>query len=717
MRIKVLRILATTIGLVITGHQAGSGEISASSLSGPAASPLVEATAGTTTFLETFDGRPTHPEPWNARDWDVFQTSRHQPSWASPDPVDAHHALQNCGDVDLGGSHTIDTWPETVFKCNDHVMTSISGDSGYAATYLSPPALTDFTSSSSTVSFDVSTFVSSSRDWLDVLITPFADAMSYPFSDLGVDGGGPPRNAIHIEQHFGSDRWEITVFRNGVVETLGSLAIPYAGFGGPSRSTRTPVRIVISRTSLTMSYPTVTGSSTTVRFASLAWTQGIVQLGHHSYTPRKDCSLTPQLICTANTWHWDNVRISPARLFYQWQATPERTGAGTTDSNPRRMSFGKPAPANAVLMFGGNCGVEVRDLGSSTWRPATIIGRNEHVEHTQSYRVTVRPGSTGLDFRFVSNGWYGPNYGCQVSNPIIKALGTATAPPAGGSRLLTWDRESGSWAVRTMSNWTFQFRSGGVWTPRYDDVVLGDFDRDGGEDDFLLWERDSGNWVIQSLVDAAPQFRASGTWARVHDEIVVGDFDGDTFVNDVLRWDRQTGDWVISSMSVFRPKFRSSGRFSAAYDAVSVGDWDDDGRVDDRLLWDTDSGTWVVHSFSDFRPTYRAGAVSWVGYDRFYAGDWNNDGRFDDLLLWDDESGRVVVLTWSSWKPLYRATATFSSTLDLAAVADLDGDRRWNELFVFDKDARAWQVHRWLAYVPSLARAGTWTVAYDVVLG
>jgi hypothetical protein len=675
--------------------------------------PHVQA-PGTTTFLETFDGQPTNPEPWNNRDWDVFQTTRDQRAWANPEPVDAHHAFQNCGDVAAGGSHIIRTWPETVFKCNDHVMTSISGEPGYAAIYLSPPAMADFSGGSSTVSFDVSTFVASTRDWLDVLITPFADAMSYPFrSDLDVDGSGLPRNAIHIEQSFGSTQWEIEIIRDNVVQTVGTLTIPYAGFGGQSKVTRTPVRIVVGRTSLTMSYPTVPGASRTVSFPSLSWTQGIVQFGHHSYTPLKDCTN-----CAANTWHWDNIRISPARLFYQWQATPERTGAPIHDSNPRQLSFGKPAPSNAELVFSGNCGVQVRDTPTSAWRDTTIIGTGR-AEHTRSYRVTVPAGSVGLSFRFVDNGGFGPGFGCQLSNPIIKAAG---APPTTGgdgggvSPLLTWDRDSGNWAVRTMSGWTFTFRSGGVWTTGYDDVVVGDFDRDGAQDDYMLWDRNTGNWVIQSLANFTPQFRASGQWARAYDVIVVGDYDGDTFVNDLLLWDQGSGKWVINSMSGFRPTFRSSGTFSAAYDTMVVGDWDDDGRLDDAFLWDVTTGTWVVQSYAAFRPTYRGGDVWWAGYDRAYAGDWNNDTRFDDLLLWDDDSGRVVVFTWSGWKPLYRTAVNFSSTIDLATSADLDNNSRWNEMFVFDRDARAWLVYRWLAYVPYLARAGTWTVAYDVAL-
>ena len=42
------------------------------------------AAATTVNFLETFDGTPTNPQPWNQQDWDVVQTSRNRESWVEP---------------------------------------------------------------------------------------------------------------------------------------------------------------------------------------------------------------------------------------------------------------------------------------------------------------------------------------------------------------------------------------------------------------------------------------------------------------------------------------------------------------------------------------------------------------------------------------------------------------------------------------------------------
>ena len=66
---------------------------------------------------------------------------------------------------------------------------------------------------------------------------------------------------------------------------------------------------------------------------------------------------------------------------------------------------------------------------TSAWRSARVVGvhANHFVEHTQSFRVTVRPGATSIQFRFVANAWYDPGQGCQLSNPIVKSPNAVSA--------------------------------------------------------------------------------------------------------------------------------------------------------------------------------------------------------------------------------------------------------------------------------------------------
>jgi peptidoglycan hydrolase-like amidase len=286
-----------------------------------------------------------------------------------------------------------------------------------------------------------------------------------------------------------------------------------------------------------------------------------------------------------------------------------------------------------------------------------------------------------------------------------------------GSSIFAWDRETGAWAIRSMSDWTFRLRTQGTITRGYTDIVGGDFNRDGSVDEVFIWNRVNGSWVVQSTTNYLPSFRWSGSMTVGYDEIIVGDFDGDGFRNDLFIWNHDNGAWVVQSMSGFRPTYRSSGAFSAGYDVMAVGDLDDDGRLDDSLLWDTDGGLWVAQSWTTFRPTFRRGGRWTVGYDAAINGDWNRDGNRDDFVIVNFDNGSAVVHSWSSFAFSFRGSAQFSSTFDLGVSADLNDDRRHNELLLFDRDAAQWQIYTYRNdFTAVLARAGSWPAGYDILL-
>src|SRR6185437_12879630 len=83
---------------------------------------------------------------------------------------------------------------DTVFICNDHVMTS-PGLTGYGAIYMTPPAVADFSAGATTITWDMSTLRTSARDWVDVVLTPWdqQSQMAYNNNDQHI----PPHN-IHV---------------------------------------------------------------------------------------------------------------------------------------------------------------------------------------------------------------------------------------------------------------------------------------------------------------------------------------------------------------------------------------------------------------------------------------------------------------------------------------------------------------------------------------
>jgi hypothetical protein len=127
-------------------------------------------------FLWTFDGQPTTPIPWNPAAWDVQVHTRQPDRWKTLDQMDAQHGA-DCGAPPA--VHRIMSYEDAVFICRDHMMTAINSVGvGYGAIYLTPNQIVDFTNGEAVVRFDVSTLRTSTRDWIDLWITPFRSGRS-----------------------------------------------------------------------------------------------------------------------------------------------------------------------------------------------------------------------------------------------------------------------------------------------------------------------------------------------------------------------------------------------------------------------------------------------------------------------------------------------------------------------------------------------------------
>jgi hypothetical protein len=313
-------------------------------------------------FLEPFDGRPAAPTPWHGRGWDVSVHSRDRETWNELEPMAAHHGADCSAPPN---AHVITRYEESVYHCNNHLMTAINA-SGYGLIYLTPNQLVDFSSGEAVVSFDMSTFRSSGRDWVDLWLTPYEDHLQLPLDGWLPDLGGEPRRSIHIRMgdSSGGTNFSASVFRDAQLQELkGTWWIGYERALTPSAVRRDPFELRISRTSIKFGMPTYNLWWLDEQIADLGWDTAVLQLGHHSYTPTKDCHRP----CAPNTWHWDSLAIQPAQSFtiisgsQRW-ASAER---GTT------VSFERPAPAGSHLRFAG-IGSDIRFSvdGGATWQAA-----------------------------------------------------------------------------------------------------------------------------------------------------------------------------------------------------------------------------------------------------------------------------------------------------------------------------------------------------------
>lgn len=350
-------------------------------------------------YLQPFDGAPATPQPYRTlTDWDVTVHSDavggawNQLAGAS---MQAHHG-PNCEAPPA--THFVDTYDAAVFNCNNHVMTSIYAAGNYGVIYLTPPQLLDWSAGEAVLRWDMSTLRSSPRDWPDVWISPYEDHLQMPLEDWLPDLQGPPKRAVHVRMDNGPVG---PVFRGYVHNNFAFTQLAsndwasYESVLTPDAARRDTFELRLSSTHLKFWMPAYNLTFVDGSMADLGWTQGVVQLGHHSYNPLKDC--WPNFQCQPNTWHWDNVSLSAAVPFTIGKVTPR----SISNDGTAPLVFDAPAPADAHLQFAAfGSNVQVSWDDGASWVNAPTQAESLHnAGHAENYWVPAPEGATGARVR------------------------------------------------------------------------------------------------------------------------------------------------------------------------------------------------------------------------------------------------------------------------------------------------------------------------------
>jgi hypothetical protein len=353
------------------------------------------------TFSETFDGAPEHPRPWKPLEWDIAVHSRDVQTWDRLEKMEAAHSA-DCGPVEH--THTVTYYRDAVFQCRDHIMTAINA-SGYGVIYLTPNHMVDFSGGEAVIRFEMSTARTSGRDWIDLWITPYNDNLQLPLTSWLPDLSGEPRRAVQVEMSLSAEQTNFTV---NIIRNFHANAVParklvgYENFLEPSAERRDLFELRISETHIKFGMPDYDFWWVDENIYPLGWTQGIVQIGHHSYNPTKDCAT-----CGPNTWHWDNIEISPAVPF---TINPARQRFADYRSSRGRFHLLSPAPENAHARFsaiGRNMEVSF-DRGKS-WQKAEPQMQKRYAQGAfWSYWMPIPAGTTQVQFR--GQEWWGGNW-------------------------------------------------------------------------------------------------------------------------------------------------------------------------------------------------------------------------------------------------------------------------------------------------------------------
>jgi hypothetical protein len=343
-----------------------------------------------TAFVEPFDGEPAAAEPWNPDGWDVTVHSRGANTWSTLERMDAGHGP---GCEPPPSTHTVSAYEDMVFQCRNHMMTSLNA-SEYGLIYVTPDHMVDFSSGEAVIQVDVSTLRGGLRDWWDIWITPFDANVQLTLDEDLPDLGGFPSEAIHIRQDNFDGK---TVFIGEVISDFERVQLEndwalLDDFLVPDAARRDKFELRISADHIRFGMPAYDVWWIDTDIADLDWTSGVVQIGHHSYTPDKDCFDGP---CGPNTWHWDNVVIDPAIPFTMIKA--DQRAVTTTGS---AVNFAVAAPTDAFLRFSGHgTDIEIK-TGTGDWEDAVVQESSDpSTEGFKSFWTPIPPGTTSVAFR------------------------------------------------------------------------------------------------------------------------------------------------------------------------------------------------------------------------------------------------------------------------------------------------------------------------------
>jgi hypothetical protein len=433
-------------------------------------------------FLTTFDGVPAAPAPYsNPANWDIFVqgfTQNESGNTVSGGDSRGANIAQHGPNCEPPGypytaanSHIMRSEADTVFICNDHVMTS-PGLTGYGAIYMTPPAVADFSAGATTITWDMSTLRTSARDWVDVVLTPWdqQSQMAYNNNDQHI----PPHN-IHVTM-AGTNAMLGYERTNGGTQYNQGTDVQINGDGSTtwdqvfaaqnpalveSAARRDTFQITLTRTTISVCMPHYGYGGQPVfcwmRNAQLpqaldpaVWhDHAAVEFNHRVYNAEKACidNQSPPPAnpldqfnidhtgygdshCPNDTWHWDNVNIAPYLPFAISKSVPENfaqhSGGATT------VNFQTASVAGSYLafvQFGHTPDLRVSYNGGSTWQaphiqPSIAPNNGASEENGEAVFDPMPAGVRSIMVRG-SNGFWG-TFEAQAFHLIGPPSGTAS---------------------------------------------------------------------------------------------------------------------------------------------------------------------------------------------------------------------------------------------------------------------------------------------------
>lgn len=337
----------------------------------------------------SFDGTPTAPQNFNTHpeyaNYDIQIHQRDQ--WTvleGGDPVPAQHAPTCTFNDTTRPTHDILVRQAQSFVCANHLMTTLPAHgNGYNEIIITPTFIIDVSNGPATVSFDVSTSRSSTRDWWDMMIsgwntqTPVYPVEGAPdiqtLNTCRLNDGGtacdPSKHWLNITNGpFGGGPGCPACVPFQAMTELSSLGISSVGYLADSGAVRDHFVLTIDQHQFTFCKTTGTTEPIlplcffTNAPHTLTDSQLVVQWGHHGYTPDKGTCFQAHCTCPADTRKTTKAdqpnevySVEEAQADAAIQLIRERQGWGTTKAAP----LGADCPVVAGSFHWDNFDVDV----------------------------------------------------------------------------------------------------------------------------------------------------------------------------------------------------------------------------------------------------------------------------------------------------------------------------------------------------------------------
>jgi hypothetical protein len=356
---------------------------------------------------------------------------------------------------------------------------------------------------------------------------------------------------------------------------------------------------------------------------------------------------------------------------------------GNVNANARKLGIQQ-------ILFDDRCWNSEGDRGIASWDAMRScgIGHHDHIH----IDLTLNGAYTNVSY------WGKP--------PEVKAkLDTQ----------VFWDHDANWREAISWFNLSARSEEGLAVPSQYDEIAVGDLDRDGLKDETFLWDKETGSWAVQNWNDGNSLTAAIGTWGRFYDEVYVGDFDVDGYLNDILFWDRDSGHYGVVSWKNYSPYAQSSGWFYPSWDGVYPADLDGNSVVNDLLLFDIQTGQWAAYRWDALRPAGQLSGYFPLGGDEIIVGDWSAGGNLDEIILWDKDNGNWRLYSFSAFWPTVQNSGWWNPAVDIAVAGDYDTDGRVDDLFVYVSATGEWAIRSYHRNVMTVRYYTSWGRGYDVI--